>query len=42
MSDRPAVPDAGTTWDQVSEIWDEVREIVTAWADSQAADEPEG
>ncbi|MCW2877897.1 MAG: hypothetical protein JWQ95_1997 [Sphaerisporangium sp.] len=42
MSDGWAGPEAGTTWDEVSAIWDEVREIVSDWADSRAADELDG
>ncbi len=35
MSDGRAGPVAGTTWDELRDIWDEVREIVSAWADEQ-------
>ncbi|GGK90826.1 hypothetical protein Sme01_52930 [Sphaerisporangium melleum] len=41
MSDR-AVPAPGTTWDQIGDIWDEVREIVMEWEGAQPAGEPEG
>ncbi|MFC7381130.1 hypothetical protein [Sphaerisporangium rhizosphaerae] len=42
MSARRPVPDAGTTWDEIRDIWDEVREIVLAWEHARAADDPEG
>ncbi len=38
MSDARTGPDPGTTWDEALDVWDEVREIVTAWIDGQ----PEG
>jgi hypothetical protein len=42
MSEDGRAPDSGTTWDELSAIWDEVRDIVSAWAESQPADEREG
>ncbi len=41
MSAGRVGPDTGTTWDEVTEIWEEVREIVTTWADSLVADDRE-
>ncbi|GII88171.1 hypothetical protein Ssi03_61610 [Sphaerisporangium siamense] len=35
-------PDAGTTWDELSALWEEVRDIVSAWEQSQPLDGREG
>lgn len=42
MSGRRPVPDVGTTWDAICDIWDEVREIVLTWEHVRAAEEPAG